>query len=256
MLGIAFPEKSLRDFINSNEDELEDTLLETQFPNLKLLSSASDLMSVVMPNYREKQRLFNALGKLDSEYILFDIAAGANRRAIDFFTMAPMGIIILQPLPTAVENAFAFLKNLLMRHLLRTFYHNTEMNQFVQDATDTQKTKKPVEFNNLLEMLQDKAPGEIIKFKREIYSKNYRLYIVANSIENKMQEQVAEKFISIVKKFLLFDMAILGKLPFDPFMDNAIVSRTPFILKYPDSDYTIENLRVVKRIFSIFNERE
>src|SRR5512140_2044460 len=46
LLGIRFPEKTLRDFIENREDDLEKVLLDTACPGLRLLSSASDVLGI------------------------------------------------------------------------------------------------------------------------------------------------------------------------------------------------------------------
>lgn len=251
LLGIKYPEKTLRDFTSGKVKKLEDALITTEYRDLRILSSAGDILSISAPNYKERQKLINALNRLDVEYIIFDIPAGANNRAIDFFTLAPTGIIIIQPLPTSLENAFAFIKNLLIRHLLRIFYHNLEMNQYIKDAIKQQQQDKPIEFPQLLKVLEEKDPGAIAMFKKEVYKEGTKLFMVMNSVKNRNQIQVGEKFSEIIKKHLFVEADVIGNLPYDHFMDNAISSRIPFILKYPDSDYTFELVKTSNRLKKI-----
>lgn len=252
LLGIKYPEKTLRDFTSGKVKNIEDALITTEYRDLKILSSAGDILSISAPNYKERHRLINALNKLDVEYIIFDIPAGASHRAIDFFTLAPVGILIIQPIPTSLENAFAFIKNLLIRHLLRIFYHNKEMNQYLNDAIKTQQQDKPIEFPQLLKVLEEKDPGAIALFKKEVYKEGTKLFMVMNSIKSSSQIQVGEKFIEIIKKHLYLDTKILGNLPYDHYMDYAICSRTPFILKYPDSEYTFELIKTSNKLRKVF----
>lgn len=254
LLGIKYPEKTLRDFTSGKVKSLNEALITTEHRDLKILSSAGDILSISAPNYKEKQKLINGLSRLDVEYIIFDIAAGANQRAIDFFTLAPAGIVIIQPVPTSLENAFAFIKNLLIRHLLRIFYHNKEMNKYLKDAILQQQQDKPLEFPQLINVLQDKDPGAIALFKRNVYKDGTQLFMVMNSIKNRNQIQVGNRFAEIIKKHLFIDSKIIGNLPYDPYMDQAISERTPFILKYPDSEYTFEILRTSNKIKEIFRQ--
>ena len=158
---------------------------------------------------------------------------------------------MVQPIPTSFENAYSFLKNLLMRHLLRIFFHNREMNQYIKNMVNPKEGENIIEFSTLIDILHKKAPGEIITFKRQVYNNDHKFFLVVNSVRSKFQIDMAEKFRSVIKKYLLFDMKIIGNLPFDPFMDTAITSRIPFIVKYPDSDYTIEILKIISNIRSL-----
>lgn len=252
LLGIKYPEKTLRDFTSGKVNNIEDALITSDYHDLKILSSAGDILSIAAPNYKERQRLINALNRLDVEYIIFDIPAGASHRAIDFFSLAPVGILIIQPIPTSLENAFAFIKNLLIRHLLRIFYHNSEMNEYLKDAIKQQQQDKPIEFPQLLKVLEERDPGAIALFKKEVYKEGTQLFVVMNSIKNSNQIQVGEKFAEIIKKHLFLETKIIGNLPYDHYMDYAISSRIPFILKYPDSNYTLELIKTSNNLKNVF----
>lgn len=252
LLGIKYPEKTLRDFTSGKVKKIEDALITTEYRDLKILSSAGDILSITAPNYKERQKLSNALNRIDVDYIIFDIPAGASNRAIDFFALAPVGCLIIQPIPTSLENAFSFIKNLLIRHLLRIFYHNKEMNNFIKNSIKMQQQDKPIEFPQLLKFLEERDPGSIALFKKEVYKDGAKLYLVMNSVKNVSQIQVGQKFSEIIKKHLYIDIEIIGNLPYDHYMDLAISSRKPFILKYPDSEYTFELIKTSNRLKHLF----
>ncbi|MBD3393259.1 MAG: P-loop NTPase, partial [Chitinivibrionales bacterium] len=134
--GVTYPEKTLDDFIQGRQGSLEDTLLDTPQAGLRLLSSASDVLSIAAPNYTQRQKLLRGIKKLDADTVIFDLAAGTHTRAIDFFSLAPYGIILVEPTPTSLENAYSFVKNLMLRHLMRVFYHEKETREFIKNATD------------------------------------------------------------------------------------------------------------------------
>jgi MinD-like ATPase involved in chromosome partitioning or flagellar assembly len=48
---------------------------------------------------------------------------------------------------------------------------------------------------------------------------------------------VAEKFAKLVKRYLWLNLKILGTLPYEQLMNTAIMKRTPFVVKYPESEY-------------------
>lgn len=164
ILGVKSPEKTLRDFVDKTTDSLEHVLITTPYANVRLLSSASDILSLVFPNYKERMRLMRALQKLDADLLIFDIAAGTHQRATDFFAMADTGVIILEPVPTSLENAFSFLKNLLTRALLRYFYHDKEMAALVLDSLDPKKAGTVLSFNELLDICEKKSPAKSFRF--------------------------------------------------------------------------------------------
>jgi flagellar biosynthesis protein FlhG len=237
ILGVRYPEKTLDDFLSNRNANLESTLVDTAYANLRLLSSASDVLSLASPSYSERQRLFRAIQKLNVDVIIFDIAAGSQQRATDFFSLAPIGIILVEPVPTSLENAFSFLKNLLVRGLLRRFYHDKEITTFIQNTVDPRSSEQILHFSDLLVKLEEKAPAKVGAYRQLFLEGVCKMYVVVNSVKNKSQIPVAEKFCRIIKRYLALNMEVLGVLPYEQAMDDSVINRTPFVVKYPDSPY-------------------
>jgi flagellar biosynthesis protein FlhG len=248
ILGVRSPEKTLDDFLNNQQTDLASTLVDTAYSNLRLLSSASDVLSLASPNYSERQRLFRAIQKLKTDVIIFDISASANQRATDFFSLAPIGIILIEPIPTSLENAFSFIKNLLVRGLLRRFYHDKEISAFIQNAVDPRSTKTNLHFSDLLLKLEEKAPGKVSAYRQLFLEGVCRMSIVVNSVKNADQNEAGDKFARLIKRDLSLNMEVLGTLPFEAAMDDAVINRIPFVIKNPESLYTKKISDIASRI--------
>ena len=250
IIGVAHAEKTLSDFLNNKYPSLKDVIIESPYPNLKLLSSASDILSLSYPTYKEKKKIISEIQKLDVDVIIFDIAAGTHQRAIDFFTLAPLGIILIQPVPTSLENAFTFLKNLLVRHLVRIFYRDQETRSFILKTSDPRNSESTIELSELIKMLESKAPEKIGVFRKQLIEAGNKFCIISNCLKTTGQSVVTEKFAKIVKRYLTLNVTVLGNLPFEIFMDKAISERTPFIVKYPNSEFVTEMNEIANRIFN------
>ena len=248
ILGVRSPEKTLDDFLNNRQTDLAAALVDTAYSNLRLLSSASDVLSLASPNYSERQRLLRAIQKLKTDAIIFDISAGTNQRATDFFSLAPIGIILIEPIPTSLENAFSFIKNLLVRGLLRRFYHDKEISAFIQNAVDPRSTKTNLHFSDLLLKLEEKAPGKVSAYRQLFLEGVCRMSIVVNSVKNADQNEAGDKFARLIKRDLSLNMEVLGTLPFEAAMDDAVINRIPFVIKNPESLYTKKISDIASRI--------
>ncbi|MBN2038022.1 MAG: P-loop NTPase [Chitinispirillaceae bacterium] len=238
LVGVPRPGKTLADFFSNSQTSLEKVVLSTPYPNLSLISSACDILSILSPNYQMNQKFFSALRKLDTEVVVFDIEAGTHHRAVDFFALAPIGIIIVEPLPTALENAYLFIKNYLFRFLLRLFYFDPEMKSTIKTMLQPDRMEKQsIHFDRLLRELEAKAPDKIAQFRTFFERQKYRLCIVANSVRDKSQLAIIDNFAKVVKRYLGLTPTILGYLPFELGMDQAIVQRVPFVIKHPTGHY-------------------
>jgi flagellar biosynthesis protein FlhG len=237
-VGVPRPNKTLADFFNNSQTHLDPIILPTPYPNLSLISSACDILSIISPNYQMNQKFFTALRKIDAEAIIFDIEAGTHHRAVDFFALAPIGIVIVEPLPTALENAYLFIKNYLFRFLLRLFYFETDMKSVIKDMLQPDHMEKQsIHFDKLLRELEAKAPDKIAQFRQFFERQKYKLCIVANAVHDKSQLVIIENFAKVVKRYLGLTPAILGYLPFEVTMDQAIIQRVPFVIKNPTGAY-------------------
>jgi flagellar biosynthesis protein FlhG len=238
LVGVPRPDRTLADFFNNSQTSLEKVLVSTPYPNLSLISSACDILSIISPNYQMNQKFFAALRRLDTEVVIFDIEAGTHHRAIDFFALAPVGICIVEPLPTALENAYLFIKNYLFRFLLRLFYFDPEMKGVIKDMLQpAQMEKQSLHFDTLLRQLEAKSPEKIAQFKLFFAQQRYRLCLVANAVRDRNQLRIIENFSKVVKRYLGLTPALLGYLPFEISMDYAITQRVPFIIKNPTGAY-------------------
>jgi len=248
MVGIRYAAKTLEDFIKGSCGTVEQAILDTPYPGLRLLSSASDILSLAGPNYKERMRLLKGIDAIDCDVLIFDIAAGTHVRAIDFFSLAPVMVILTEPVPTSLENSFSFLKNLLLRQLLRVFYHDREMRSFIQHALSPGAGEQHVHFSELIEKLEKREPKKLTEYNRRFLNKLNGLFMVANRVKSQAQTQAFDMFMKIVKRYLGLQLRIVGHLPFEADMDNAIITRTPFCSKYPHNGYSLEIQRIVERL--------
>jgi flagellar biosynthesis protein FlhG len=248
ILGILYPKKTLRDFLEKRDDDLEDVLLDTVCPGLRLLSSASDVLGIAGPNYAERQRLFRAITHLNADVIIFDVAAGTHQRATDFFSLAHAGVIAVEPVPTSLENAFSFLKNLLMRALLRRFFRDDETTAFIASSSDPRTTSKVLQFGELLARLQERFPHEIDEYRQQFLGGSFTVHVLVNSARTPGEKDVADKFCRIVRQYLMLRIEPLGALPYEPAMNEAIREGVPFILKFPSSEYAASIEKMGKKL--------
>jgi flagellar biosynthesis protein FlhG len=238
MIGIRYPDRTLDDYISGRRSTLESTILESPYPRLRLLSSASDVLALSAPNYRERQKLLKGISQLDTDVIIFDIAAGSHTRAIDFFALAPIGVIIIEPVPTSLENAFTFMKNLLLRVLLRLYWQDKATRTYIESVSDPRNQEKYLQLNDLIQRLRAEDPEKILKFNELLDPANFRLFAVVNALKNPSQIPVGDNFVKIIKRYLTLNMTVLCTLPYEHTMDDAIGQRTPFAVRFPESGYS------------------
>src|SRR5687768_3047212 len=117
-LGVAQPTVSLSDFIDNRVGRLEDTIVSGGVERLGLIAGAHDTLDAANPKHAQKARLLRHLRALDVDYVILDLGAGTTFNVLDFFLAADLGLVVLLPEPTSIENAYRFIKAAFFRRML------------------------------------------------------------------------------------------------------------------------------------------
>ena len=116
-LGLDVPQRTLSDFIERKVERIEDVITPTGIENLGLVSGALDDLDAANPRHAQKMRLLRHVQPLDVDYAILDLGAGTHSNVLDFFLVSDHGVLVLVPEPTAVENAYRFVKAAFWRRM-------------------------------------------------------------------------------------------------------------------------------------------
>ena len=116
-LGLAGPALHAGRLHPRRVERIEDVVLETGFPRLRLISGASDFLGAANIKYPQKVRVLNRIRALDVDVVLMDLGAGTSFNIIDFFLISDLGMLAVVPEPTSIENGYRFIKSALYRRL-------------------------------------------------------------------------------------------------------------------------------------------
>lgn len=103
-------DKSIRDFL-SGEAEANSIIVKSDY-GFDVLPAASGFLELAQITPEEFEKLIEIFVNLDDlyDYVIFDTGAGISENVIRFVPLADMFIIITQPEPTAVTDAYALMK--------------------------------------------------------------------------------------------------------------------------------------------------
>ena len=100
-------------------ERIEDVVVETGVPGLRLISGASDFLAAANIKHPQKVRVLNQVRSLDVDVVLLDLGAGTSFNIIDFFLISDVALLTVVPEPTSIENGYRFIKSALYRRLAR-----------------------------------------------------------------------------------------------------------------------------------------
>jgi flagellar biosynthesis protein FlhG len=234
-LGIAQPRLTLSDFIERRVAKLDDVAVETGIEGVRLVSGALDSLEAANPKHAQKTKLIRQLRSLSARYVLLDLGAGTSLNVLDFFLAADIGIAVLLPEPTSVENGYRFLKAAFMRKLGQLVSESSKTASQAGEQASllalVSASRSPTEaFAKLAKVSPQLAEG------LEAQLKAFRPQVVVNQVRSDDDRQVGSTVLTAWKKFFGLELGFLGTVEFDELVLQAVRSRASLTSQFPFSD--------------------
>ena len=137
-LGVQHPRMTLADFIYKKVPNLSDVLTDTPYPRLQLVAGSNRRLYMANLAYFQNQRLLRHIKSLDQTHTIVDTGAGTYFNCIDFFPISDLAILVVNPNPASIENAYQFLRSVTLR-ILKFSIRRNGMSDLVKEATEGAK---------------------------------------------------------------------------------------------------------------------
>jgi flagellar biosynthesis protein FlhG len=120
LLGLS-PRYTLEHVLNGQKD-IMDIVLEGP-AGFKILPSGSGISELSEMSYEQQMRLFRELSRIedDVDYLFIDTGAGISSNVLRFNASANEIIVIANPEPTSITDAYALMKLLSIKYHIREF---------------------------------------------------------------------------------------------------------------------------------------
>ncbi len=256
VLGIPPPLVTLSDVVNRRAD-LTDVTVNTPFENLRFVSGALDDIGAANPNHAQKMRLLRQLSHADTDVVILDLGAGTSFNTLDFFLIAHLGVLVVLPEPSSVENAYRFLKAAFFRRLAAV-----EKAYGVKDLVDDARATRgalgihtPAE---LLRVIAARNPdvGNVLHEQMRRFVPRLVLNQARKNADGSDDNNVAFDMASACKRFLGIQLDVLGVLPDDEAVRRAVRLRQPLQQVAPQAPITLALQLLADRVLSTPVEQE
>jgi flagellar biosynthesis protein FlhG len=244
-LGVEQTERTLTDLFSPNVKNLAELASPTNVPNLSLISGAQDSLNVANLPHAQKQKLLNKLRQLPADYVVLDLGAGTSYNTLDFFLAADVGILVVLPEPTSIENAYRFIKSAFYRKL-KNIEYLYDARSFV-DQTMNRKNELGIRTPaDLLRALEEQFPEVGSKVRNAIG--RFDIKLVVNQSRTETYVEVGFGVRNVCKKYFGFNLDYLGSLEYDSAVWQSVRRKRPLAIEFPSSPLVPNIQRMVGHV--------
>lgn len=227
-LGIELPRRTLSDFIERKVHRIEDVVTPTGIANLGLVSGALDHLDAANPRYAQKMRFLRHVQQMDVDYAILDLGAGTHANVLDFFLVSDHGVLVLVPEPTAVENAYRFVKAAFWRRM-RNVAQVYGYDPLLRSVMEAGSFKSPVD---LVAGFSERDPEAGANLARHLAE--FRPRLVVNQARTPQDAEIGRAVVAAWRKYFGLEMDYLGFIAYDDEMWRAVRARRPLLVERPD----------------------
>ena len=229
-LGVPNPQKGLSQFLNHDVEHLSDVACNTPIKNLKLISGAHDAVGITNLRHTQKIRILKAIKNLDADYVILDLGAGSNFNTLDFFLLADVQILVVIPEPTAVENAYRFIKSSFYRQI-RYDANDKNIKEILHTVMYRDNIAGVRTPNELLQYLSDNGYTEFT----ESQVNKFRPKLILNQIRNEHDRRIGFAMQQACNKYFGVSFDFVGYVEHSTLVWKSIVQRSPLMTQKVDS---------------------
>jgi len=226
LFGQLHPPVTLTDFLNKRVDRLDDVALPVAFhPTLRLIAGTGETLATANMAYARKKRLMNHFQRLDADVVVIDIGAGTSFHALDFFLMADIHLAVTTPEPTAVLDLYRFIKLAAIRRVVASFLARSPMSETLSNR----------DFASVEEVMA--VAGETDAEGRDVAAAalhSFRPGLIVNRTSRRSNVNVLY-LRKILQDYVGGDLTLLGEIPEDPAVSEAVRNFLPVIEAAPES---------------------
>jgi flagellar biosynthesis protein FlhG len=229
-LGLPTPEHTLGDFIQRRCDTIEEVLVETGSPGLRLISGASDFLGAANIKHAQKVRVLNRIKALDVDVVLLDLGAGTSFNIVDFFLISDLSALTVVPEPTSIENGYRFIKSALYRRLRAAAPHEA-IRQIVDAALDPRNPlgiRTPLD---LLAQVEREDPEAVMVLRREMAA--FQPRFIVNQVRDNSDIPIGYQLVAACARHLGIRATYSGYVHYDDSVWQSVRRRRLFMVDAP-----------------------
>lgn len=238
-LGVRNTHPGVGSIVWKKEKRLENLVVPCGVDRLFLVPGDNLLPGTANLEFFTKRRIMKELLELTADYVLVDLGAGASYNIVDFWLMAPDGILVTAPEIPSILNAYSFLKTAAFRMLFRSFAKGSPEREKIVDFVVNRTEGQGDTFLAFAESLaeSDSAAGGSKGIKALEELRRLRPRVVVNMGNGQDDALIAQRLREISARNLGVGMEYIAYILRDPFVPASVSSRSPLAVSNPEASF-------------------
>jgi len=228
VFGIKNPPLSLQDYFTNKQVSLDDICIDTKLSNLRLICGSSEILSLANPLFQQKTMLMRALYRLDCDHVIVDLGAGCSYNVLDFFLIAHKKIIVVTPQPLSIQNAYAFLRNVVFRKLSILFNKQPAFHSLINTAMNPKNPLRIQTVKELHKIISESGSPDMLQTVNREFNKIHP-GIITNMVSSEKDRHAGSIIQVVSDKYLTIQTTILGSIQKDEKIETMINSMTSLL---------------------------
>jgi len=240
-LGMKRPSFALNRFI-MDRVPLQELSTSTGFDGLRFVSGASDIIGLAEFSDADRTRFLDELGNFREEIVVLDLGAGSSLFNLDLFCTADQGILVTTTEPTAIQNAYGFLRAAVYRRLRLLFRAEKALIDMIGDASNHRGGDDTDSVPRLIERVS--ACNRFAASRLEEIVRQLRIGVVVNMAKAREAGAAAERLAKTARRYLGVRLDFLGSVDFDASVRRSVCEWRPLVVHFPTA-------RAARRLTSV-----
>jgi len=189
-------------------------------------------------SYSQKRRLIRNFQDIRTDVIVVDIGAGTSYHMLDFFLMADHHLAVATPDPTSVLDLYRFIKLAAIRRVLSMFLTREVMAEGLANR----------DYSSVEEVLD--VAGKTDESGRSIAEATLSVFqpaLILNRLTGRARVNVPQ-LKKLLKEYVGGDLTLLGEIPEDPAMEQAVRAYVPVVQHAPSSPAAVALVKTAEAL--------
>jgi flagellar biosynthesis protein FlhG len=206
-----------------------------------------DGLEAANPHHTQKVKLLRHLRAFDADYVVLDLGAGTSFNVLDFFLLADIGVVVLLPEPTSIENAYRFIKAAFFRRLQAAPEDGfAELMGRVLAPRDGSPGRSPWQLVSDLRLTSPEKANRL-----EALLTGFHPWLIVNQTRSRADFDVGPTVAAAWRKFFGLELGYLGAVGHDEAVWRAVRARKSLLGSFPTSSAATGVLRVAENLIAL-----